>query len=288
MEEEEERGGQMRNHAVWILSMGLVISPIAEAENKLFITDVLDPGQMEAQGTLRFTRSSNVSFTASSGLTGSGYRRTSRATVSLGRGISDGFQLDAAIPYVFTDDQIDTFSGITTTRDRSGIGDLDLGLKYRIAGAERGPSVVSARLDIKPETADSKKAGTGATNISPQLAASLRIGDSLRPYGVYQATFRNHGQADTHTLTVGVEKTFSETVVVTVETEVSINTASDINASYNRYGIALSSYVQIERNLYLIPALGFSWFGEQRAISGLSRVDSQTVSAVSLGIYYLF
>jgi len=76
--------------------VGLVLSPVAKAENKLFITDVLNPGQMEAQGTLRFTRSSNVSFTS-----GSGYRRTSRATVSLGRGLGDGFQLDATIPYVF-------------------------------------------------------------------------------------------------------------------------------------------------------------------------------------------
>ncbi len=273
----------MRNRAAWILSVGLVLSPIAKAENKLFITDVLDPGQMEAQGTLRSTRSSNVSFTS-----GTGYRRTSRATVSLGRGLSDGFQLDATIPYVLVDDEINTVNGVTTTRDQSGIGDLDIGLKHRIAGAERGPYVVSGRLDIKPETADSNKAGTGATNISPQLAASFRVGDSVRPYGVYQATFRNHGQGDTHTLTIGVEKTFSETVIATLETAASINTASDTDASYDRYAIALSSYLQVERNLYLIPALSFSWIGEQRTISGSSRVDSQTVRAASLGIYYLF
>jgi len=273
----------VRNCAVWILSVGLVLSPIAKAENKLFITDVLDPGQMETQGTLRFTRSSNVSFTS-----GSGYRRTTRATVSLGRGLSDGFQLDAAIPYVLVDDEINTVNGVTTTRDQSGIGDLDIGLKHRIVGAERGPYVVSGRLDIKPETADSNKAGTGATNISPQLAASFRVGDSVRPYGVYQATFRNHGQGDTHTLTIGVEKTFSETVIATLETAASINTASDTDASYDRYAIALSSYLQVERNLYLIPALSFTWIGEQRTISGSSRVDSQTVRAASLGIYYLF
>ncbi len=273
----------MRNRAAWILSVGLVLSPIAKAENKLFITDVLGPGQMEAQGTLRSTRSSNVSFTS-----GSGYRRTSRATVSLGRGLSDGFQLDAAIPYVLVDDEINTINGVTSTRDQSGIGDLDIGLKYRIAGAERVPFVVSARLDIKPETADSNKAGTGATNISPQLAASFRVGDSLRPYGAYIATLRNHGRADTHTLIVGVEKTFSEIVVATLDTSASINTASDTEASYDTHAIALSSYLQVGRNLYLIPALSFTWIGEQRTISGSSRVDSQTVRAASLGIYYLF
>lgn len=273
----------MRNRAVWILSAGLVFSPVAKAENKLFITDVLDPGQMETQGTLRFTRSSNVSFTS-----GSGYRRTTRATVSLGGGIVDGFQVDAAIPYVLVDDEINTLNGVTTTRDQSGVGDLDIGLKYRVAGSERGPYVVSARLDIKPETADSNKAGTGATNISPQFAASLRVGDSLRPYGVYQAVFRNHGQADTHTLTIGAEKTFNERVVVTLDTSASINTASDTEASYNIYAIAASSYLQVARNLYLIPALSFSWIGEQRTISGSSRTDKQTVRAASFGIYYLF
>jgi hypothetical protein len=278
----------MRNRVLWILSVSLVFSPVAKAENKLFITDVLDPGQMETSGTLRFTRSSNVSLTSSFGRTGTGYRRTSRATVSLGRGISEGFQLDAAIPYVFVDDEPDTFNGVTTTRDRSGIGDLDIGSKYRIAGAEKGPYVVSARLDIKLDTADSNRAGTGATNISPQLAASFRVGDSLRPYGVYQATFRNHGQADTHSLRLGAEKAFSETIAITFEAEAFLNTASDTEASYNTYAIAVSSYLQVGRNLYLIPALSHSWFGEQRTISGSSRVGSGTGTAASFGIYYLF
>ncbi len=278
----------MRNRLVWIALVGLALSSAAKAENKLFITDVLDPGQMEAQGTLRSTRSSNVSFSSSFGPTGSGYRRTSRATVSLGRGISDGLQLDAAIPYVLVDDEINTINGVTTTRDQSGVGDLDVGLKYRLAGAEKGPYVVSARLDIKPQTADSNRAGTGATNVSPQLALSLRIGDSLRPYGAYIATLRNHGRADTHTLIVGVEKTFSEIVVATLDTSASINTASDTEAGYGTSGISLSSYLQVGRNLYLIPALSFAWIGEQRTFSGSSRADRQTVRAASFGIYYLF
>src|SRR5258708_23489046 len=171
--------------------MGLAPWFAAKAENKLFSTDVLDPGQMEAQGTLRSTRSSNVSFSSSSGPTGSGYRRTSRATVSLGRGISDGLQLDAAIPYVLVDDEINTINGVTTTRDQSGVGDLDVGLKYRLAGAEKAPYVVSARLDIKPQTAASNSAGTGATNVSPPLALNLRIGHTLRPYAASIPTPRN-------------------------------------------------------------------------------------------------
>jgi len=277
----------MRHRAVWILSVGLVLSSVAKAENKLFITDVLDPGQMEAQGTLRFTRSSEDSFT-SSGVTGRAYRRTSRVSLSLGRGISDGYQLDAAIPLVLTDDQINTFNGVSATVDRSGIGDLDIGLKYRIAGAEQGPYVVSARLDIKPQTADSNKAGTGTTNISPQLAASFRIGDGLRPYGVYEPTFRNHGEADTHTLAFGAEKIFSQVVAMTLNISASRNTASDSVAGYSSYSIGLSSYIEIRRNLYLIPALSFSWFGERKAINGSFRIDSSTVTGASLGVYYLF
>src|SRR5258706_760358 len=38
---------QMRNRAVWILSVGLVLSPVAKAENKLFITDVLKDERSE-------------------------------------------------------------------------------------------------------------------------------------------------------------------------------------------------------------------------------------------------
>jgi hypothetical protein len=68
----------------------------------------------------------------------------------------------------------------------------------------------------------------------------------------------------------------------------SINTASDTEAGYGTSGISLSSYLQVGRNLYLIPALSFAWIGEQRTFSGSSRADRQTVRAASFGIYYLF
>jgi hypothetical protein len=278
----------VRNRTVWILSVGLVLSSIARAENKLFITDVLDSGQMESQGTLRITQASKAPLTSSSGTTGTAQRRTSSATASFGAGIGEGLQLDATLPYVLTDKQSNIFNGVTTTIDKSGIADLDVGIKYRLAGAEDGPHVISARIDIKPDTADSKKAGTGTTNILPQLAMSFRVGKGLRPYGVYQATFRNHGQGDTHTLRVGAEKEFSETTIVTLEVSASINTASDTETTYNSRGISLSSYLQIGRNLYLIPALGFSWFGANKSINGSSGIGSNTVTAASLGIYYLF
>jgi len=70
---------------------------------------------------------------------GVGIQRTSRATVSLGRGLSDGFQSTQAFHIVLVDDEINTVNGVTPPAINPASADLDIGLKYRIAAAERGP-----------------------------------------------------------------------------------------------------------------------------------------------------
>jgi len=99
-------GVSMRNRAVWILSVSLRLFACRKGGKQALHTDVLDPGQMEAQGTFRSTRSSNV--------------RSPRVGIQAhvarhgftGRGLSDGFQLDAAIPYFSSMIEINTVNGL--------------------------------------------------------------------------------------------------------------------------------------------------------------------------------
>jgi hypothetical protein len=278
----------MRSGARWIVSVALSISPLAYAENKLFITDVLDRGQMETQATLRFTKSSDAGFAFPSGTTGTATRNTTRLTASLGGGIIDGFQVDASIPHAFTDNESDTVSGVTRETDRSGTGDLDVGFKFRLAGSEKGPSVFSARLDIKPQTADPDKQGTGATSYTLELAGSLRYGESVRPYAAYDGTYRTNDHGNTHSVRIGAEKVFSESIIATLETGVAKNTASNTDTGYNRYTISLFAYFQTARNLYLIPEIDYAWVGARPGVNGFASLDKATVGAASIALYYLF
>jgi len=278
----------MRNRGAWILAAGVGISPAANADNKLFITDVLDPGQMETQETLRFSKTSQVSFTFPSGSTGGGNRRTIRFTASLGGGVAEGFQVDASIPYAFVDKESNEVNGVPTPADHSGIGDLDLGFKYRLAGTEQGSYVTTARLDIKPQTADMTEQGTGATSYTLELATSFRVGQSLRPFGFFDATYRTNGQGDSFVLGIGAEEAFSEKLTATLEASAVKNAASHSTSGYDATSVSLSVYLQTLRNLYLIPALGYTWYGEIPGINGFATVSKQTVKAASLGLYYLF
>jgi hypothetical protein len=278
----------MRHRGAWILTTWLGMSPVVNADNKLFITDVLDPGQMETQETLRFTKSSQVDFTFPSGTTGTGSRSTTRFSASFGVGVIEGFQIDALIPYAITDKESDTFNGVTRETDRSGIGDPTLGFKFRLAGAEKGPWVGTARLDIKPQAADSSKQGTGATSYTLELAGSVRVGESLRPYADYDGTFRTNDQGDTHTLRLGAEKIFGEALTATLEGSASRTTTSKTDTGFSRYTISLSAYFQTARNLYLIPELDYSWRGAITGINGFSSAGKDTVSAASIALYYLF
>src|SRR5215470_6900535 len=129
----------MKKRGAWILSAWLGLSGHASAENKLFITDVLDRGQFEAEATLRFTKSSQDDLSFPSGSIGTTSRDTSRLVTSFGMGVIDGFQIDATVPYAFVDTQWSAVNGVTRDTDRSGVGDLDVGFKFRLPARRGAP-----------------------------------------------------------------------------------------------------------------------------------------------------
>lgn len=89
---------------VMIICGLFMLNTNAHAEHKLLITDVLDAKQMEAEAFFGFSYTEN-DFTVKAPFyqKGTVKRDVTCSSYSLGAGLGGGLQLNAGIPYIFTD-----------------------------------------------------------------------------------------------------------------------------------------------------------------------------------------
>lgn len=284
------------------MALLLVTATVAHADHKLLITDVLSAGDVEVSATFGYSHTeydftTNIWFSVNDphGITESKYL-TGRFTddsvgsaYSFGIGLGGGLQLNVGVPYYFIDEatyRYDWYFWPTHRDRRDGFGDFMLGLKYLLyEDASQSVAMVTG-LEVKPRTAPTDRHGTGTTNVAPYLAISSKIGDSLRPYAAYQAVIRNHGAADSHVVSAGVEYPLSEIVTFKPEMEVAFITASNRMRSYESYGIGIESYVQLYDNLYLIPFVTTAVNTSTKAKDSSYDFDTATSVAAGLGLYY--
>ena len=227
----------------------------ALAEQKLLITEVLDPGQVEGAARLEFAHSQiDFSAGAESGKVKSNVRESH---YSLGVGLIERLEVNASIPYLLSEKEKEELDGGPSVSDeRDGFGDLTLGAKYRVFDEEEKPFSLAVGLDIKFDTASQGEGGTGTTEISPYVAVSRKHGEYLIPYVSYRATIANHGESDEHALSLGVEAEMTESITLDAVVSGSYHTAGDEVKSYESYGLEVAAYFGIGENLYLIPSVG--------------------------------
>ncbi len=267
----------------------LTAATTARAEQKLLITDVLDQKQIEAQASLEYSHiSADLNVKSFPFDTGKVTSNVTESRYSLGVGLGYGLELDASIPFVVSERAKTELAGESEYDKRDGFGDVTVGAKYRIFDEERMPFTLVAGLDLKFDSARRKDAGTGTFDVSPYLAASKRLEHHTTPYVGYRAIVRNHGAADSHILTLGLEKEYSETVTLDVRGDASFNTASDFATSSQNYSIEAATYVQVYHNLYLIPSVALL----VDSPTDIKAADVHVATAVGvrggISLYYLY
>lgn len=278
--------------ALLCIGMGLLCTTQAQAEHRLFPTDVLEFGQFEAEVDFFYSHSS-YDFTLknwSPPITGTTTYNSFASGYEFGAGLGNGLQLHVALPYYFKNDYTYTYdtSATTSYRERDGVGDFMAGVKYRLYQGKQTPVTVVTGVDIKFDTADTDKAGTGTTNFSPYLTASLDIDRNLRAYASYYPTIRNHGAVDTHPITVGMQYEINPVVTLKPALTAAFVTDSDQLNGYESVGVGIDCYLQVMKNLYLIPGVSYSYNTSTSTKNG--SIDYGELNAVSTGLrlYYFF
>jgi hypothetical protein len=276
-----------------LLSAVLLMNGAAHAEHKLLVTDVLDSGQYEASADFSYGHS-YYDYTLKSPVFQQG-RRIHDSAVSLysfGFGVADGFQLSLRVPYVFHDRT--KFNYVlpafpSRAFDNEGWGDLELGGRYRLTGGEGKPLTLVAGLNVKLDSADKNKEGSGTTDISPYIAIGTAMnGGTLRPYASYQAVVRNHGTHDSHLLTIGSEYKINKDVSLAPSFRATFRTSSTSQAPYESYELSLAGYFQLFHNFYLTPSAGGGISTASHTKDGALDFETLKFVNVGLGLYYLF
>lgn len=284
--------------ALLCFGMALLSALPAHADHKLLATDVLNAGQFEAEATFIYSHNSNdvsASIPSISPVVtplGTETRNTFGSTYSLGIGLGYGLQVSASIPYRYIDDIRDKYTVYADTYvgHRDGLGDLIAGLKYCILSDERSPVALTTGLDVKFYTADKSKAGSGTTDINPYLAASTTINRKVKPYAVYQAILRDNGSNDSHIVSAGVQYEINPTVTLKPNFSATFRTASDAFRPYESYEFELESYLQVAKNLYLLPRIGYGISTPTSQRDGAMIYEYGTLKFIEtgFGIYYFF
>lgn len=283
----------MFSRLTMILCGVLLMSGVARAEHKLLITDVLDKGQVEAEADIGYSYSSNT-FTVRSPFfqQGKATHRFSATDLSLDLGVGHDLQAGISVPYVLNDRVNFNFTPPSRPPQHvrsEGWGDFVLSAKYRLLGGDDKPFTLVTGLNVKLDTANADKEGSGTTNYNPYLAVStLAAGGKLRPYAYYSAIFRNHDANDSHILGVGMEYAPTSYVSLVPFIHVLFRTNSATVEGYESYTFGLSNYIQIIHNFYLIPSVSYNFGSPTRTIDKTQDLGGSEGYRIALGLYYLF
>lgn len=285
----------MPNRIMLSCLLVLLIAISAQAEHKLLITDTLDARQSEAALNFNYAHSSYELPRAAYMSEGSTSRIAYSSLVSLGLGLGYGLQLTASIPYVFYDKTRSTQDNMLIpgdsgrySKEHSGFGDATIGAKYRIWGNEKQTWALTTGLDLKLDSADSHYVGSGTTDISPFIATSTVVNTNLRPYGWYRAVIRDHSRGESHLIGIGAEYELNRTLTLKPSFSMELNISSNTFKPYGTYHADLTSYLQLHRNLYLLPALTLAYSPLIDLKQYKERYQDLTTRSISLALYYYF
>jgi len=229
----------------------------AGADHRLLVTDVLDPGKLDAAIAWEWARSAEESFTGSA------------IGFSVGAGVAKNLEVSVSAPYVL-------FNKLKWFSTDSGWGDLTVAAKYKIL--DENPFTLTAGLGVTLDTGSSRFS-SGDTEYSPLIAISKDLGHETKPYFAYKPVLRGEDQLDTHTIRIGIEKELNHLVTFDGSFDMAFYSGGGAH-DLREYTLDLATYLQLAKNFYLIPSAGFSYI----------TVESEDATAWTLGtaLYYMF
>lgn len=251
----------------------------AASGHKLLVTDVPDPGQIEARIDYAYSNAEGKND-----LDEKTKEQKSSASVTLATGLVKGLKVSASIPYTFMEHQEST--------KIDGVGDLTLGAKYSITkGLAHLPVdlAVGADWQLNSASTSAGKPGSGANVYSPYVAVSKALGMTI-PYAKYQADYVvKDGQGHTnHNLTIGAEIELTHKLSLDASLKATRNASQAGLKSSNDVEVELMPYISVCKNTYLLPRVAYKFVGDVEDNAGLKLVKDKSEYKAGLGLYVLF
>lgn len=269
----------MKKAVVFSALLSLFASTSALAEHKLLVTDVPNPGSFETRLDVSYSKAqwkNDLDEKIADEKTG--------AAVTVAAGVVEGLKLSASLPY--------TIAQHAEGTSIDGFGDITLGARYALTKSlVKLPFDAAVGLDWKLASADSNpgRPGTGRNDYAPYLAVSKNHHVYI-PYFKYQPEFivKEHAGQTIHNLTAGAEIEFSHHYSLDVAVKASLNGSHEGLKSSNDYEAEIAPYINLKKNIYLIPKVAYKVIGDVEDTAGVKVVKSADEYTVGIGVYCLF
>lgn len=280
-------------HCITVMSCLLFCSVAisAHAEHKLLVTDVLDAGQAEAEVDYNYSHQSYDFHRNGIGIGYNGNRTTdtSSSNYSFSLGLGYGLQVSVGIPYAFSENMKYKYNTAASRHtDFDGWGDLVCQAKYLLYGNGKKSLAIVSGLSVSLDTANDPNFTGDTTDIRAYVATSTVVANILRPYAEYSFTYRNHGNSNYHIIEAGAEYELNKTVTLKPYFDFKYYSNSEYFTDHQSYQLGLTSYVNIYKNLYLLPHAYAAIESAYDRIGGSFNFSSTKNYGGGLSLYYLF
>lgn len=271
----------MKTALFWV---ALLSASLAQAENKMFPTDILDDGQADVFVRAQYEKASrNLYFSNVKG------RQTESFTgesASVGYGLGRGWEIRASASYVSRDDIKTKFSNGDRFIDNDGEGksNPNFSATYGIINEKSNPFSLSASFSFSPDTTHTTRTHSAG------LAAGWRKSDTLRLYTTLSMTDRaDRDYMDDVRMQIGAYYEISPKITIIPYVGYSKWFGNEHASSTSDHYFGIGTHAQLLKNTYLTAFVAnYSYSSLNRKDVPLHYDSTRDGVLVNVGLYHLF
>ena len=268
-----------------LMGLGLASISFAHAENRLFPTDILSKGEVDARITFDHQNySENMRGNGFQGISSLDYTfETIQVRYGLGANWHVGASLNDAPKYENQTAYSNPPKNYVSTSSE-GRQNPSIWLKYGVFDDKSSPLSLSGQMTISPNT-------TGkASSYSGEISAGWKSSDTLKLFAnLVTTTSRNQDARNTDSIEIGAYENITENITLIPHLRVRRLQGTNLVTPMTRFEIGLSSDIQISKGTYLIPDISRYRNNSWDSKDGVFHYEPMTNGHdVSLALYHLF
>lgn len=269
-----------------LLLLGAFTSNSAHAENKLFPTDVLDKGQVDARlNWAGYDVQDNFEIPLMP-LHGRSSLQQSSLSAGMRYGLGASFHIGADVTAGTSHARSQYDGFLADAAKASGIEGGSVWAKYGLLTERTSPLSLSGEMGLSSHTTNNLN-HSSYNELFTSLAAGWRFSSSVSGYMTGRVIVPDRSSIQKQfRLSTGAWINVGEGLTVIPSLTIEHFPSIDTLPARDRYGVDLGGIITLQRNTYLMPSIGYS------KVASVSyqfvHDDGSRMKSASLGLYHLY
>jgi hypothetical protein len=271
------------------VALGAFAMQAAQAENKLFPTDVLNQGQADAAVTLSGSKNSNDYVYLPDGQPGTTRGYTSQLSAFMRYGVNASLTIGGTVTGM-DDRSTSKYDNFPARHDfaASGLHSEALYAKYAFIGGNKAPMTLSGEITAVTYT-NHNIGGEGYNAVVAQLFAGWDCGPGVRSYATLSFTAPDRGNhSKSESVAIGSWISVSDTATLIPSFSLSHAQETTMAAATSGYTFGLAGLFAVDTNTYLRPSASIGKQSSHDSLNGDFHYDGAKTESASIELYHLF